>query len=60
MLPKSLHTVTVLATVARMLKAANPSLSNDQAVNNAIVSLGYTIEQDYYNLATMAIKKLSK
>ena len=68
--PKSLHTVTVLVVMAeQILKAAEfkssigatlSLISVSDAVYKALDSLGYPSNADFYGLADMAIKKLNK
>lgn len=58
-IPKSLHTVTVLVTVAKLIQASTP-YSNAGAVNAALVLLGYDPATDTYELATKATKQLNK
>ena len=58
-IPKSLHTVTVLVTVAKLLQQQH-SYPVWKAVAEAAIALGYTTEQDSYGLMDMAEKKLNK
>jgi len=58
-LPKSLHTVTALIAVAKLIKQGNPQ-SNQDAVLSALAVLGYTEEQDTYKLTLQAVAKLNK
>ena len=59
MIPKSLHTVTVLVTIAKLLKAQH-NYPKWKAVAEAAITLGYATEQDVYHLMDMAEKKLNK
>ena len=59
MIPKSLHTVTVLVTLAKLLKAQH-SYPNWKAVAEAAIVLGYALDQDTYGLMDAAEKKLNK
>lgn len=58
--PKSLHTVTVLVVMARMVRAARPAFTVEQCIQTALEQLGYTVEQDIYKLTEQALKKLNK
>lgn len=64
-LAKSLHTVTVLARVAK-LHLLTSSISGDRhlnhamAVDRALETLGLTGQPDTYGLAAQAIKQLNK
>lgn len=58
--PKSLHTVTTLVAVAKLIKANAPTLDNAKAVEQALNVLGYNIEFDEYKLTEQALKKLNK
>lgn len=60
MIPKSLHTVTVLVTMARYIKASAPGGSDSYYVHLAVATLGYTDECDTYSLIHQAIKKMAK
>jgi hypothetical protein len=51
-LPKSLHTVTVLVNVARVLRA--PTETAESAVSRALIVLGYADTPDAYGLADKA------
>ena len=58
--PKSLHTVTVLVTMAKLIQDAKPYYTPYDAVYAAVSALGYPAEADHYSLAQQAFKKLSK
>lgn len=58
--PKSLHTVTVLVAMARLILDARPYYTPYDAVYASLSALGYPSESDYYSLAQQAFKKLSK
>ena len=60
MIPKSLHTVTVLVTMARYMKAFTPGGSDSYYVHLAVSTLGYVDESDTYSLIHQAIKKMGK
>lgn len=65
MIPKSLHTVTVLVQVTRHLydtreQWTDNDLSIDQCLLRAIDILGYTGADDVHGLTLQALKKLSK
>jgi hypothetical protein len=57
-LPKALHTVTVLVRVARALQPANPHASNGGLVRLAIIALGYTDAADPHGLLESALKQM--
>ena len=57
-LAKSLHTVTAIAAVARLIARTNPALTNESAVNAALVVLGYEGASDPYGLAARALASL--
>jgi hypothetical protein len=59
-LPKSLHTVTVLVAVAKLIQDTKLGYSAFDAVYQALVVLGYSSEEDHYSLALQALKKLNK
>lgn len=59
-LAKSLHTVTVLVRVARLLLKRDLAFSNVEAVHGALETLGLSDMPDTYGLAAQAIKQLSK
>lgn len=61
-LPKSLHTVTVLVRMVRLLRAfpANTNASNAALVNVALRELGYSDTPDSYGLAIAAVRQLDK
>lgn len=67
--PKSLHTVSVLVVMARTIYRASAfstsigtvySVSIPGAVHQALELLGYNVDADFYGLAEQAIKKLNK
>ena len=60
MVPKSLHTVTALINVAKLIKQSSPALENAKAVEQALNVLGYNIGFDDYKLTEQAIAKLNK
>ena len=59
-LAKSLHTVTVLVRVARLLLKRDLAFSNVEAVNGALQVLGLADMPDEYGLAAQALKQLNK
>ena len=59
-IPKSLHTVTVLVAMARIIRAQRPQYTVQDAVYQALHQLDYAPEKDCYGLAEQAIKRLSK
>lgn len=59
-LAKSLHTVTVLVRVARLLLKRDLAFSNVEAVNGALQVLGLDDMPDSYGLAVQAVKQLNK
>lgn len=59
-LPMSLHTVSVLVAVAKLIQDTKPDHSAFDAVYQALVVLGYSSESDHYSLALQALKKLNK
>ena len=58
--PKSLHTVTVLITMAKLIQETRPHYTKEDAVYKALETLGYTSTADHYGLALQALKKLNK
>ena len=66
MLPKSLHTVTVIVNVARecdrtaIAVAANSTVRAYDAVKNALLVLGYQSAEDTYGLADKARAQLAR
>lgn len=58
--PKSLHTVTVLVAMSRLILDAKPHYTAYDAVYAAMSALGYPAEADHYSLAQQAFKKLNK
>lgn len=57
---KSLHTVTVLVRVARLLIKQNLACSNVDALMDALDALGLSEMPDTYGLIEQALKQLSK
>lgn len=59
-LAKSLHTVSALVSVARLLLQQNPTLGHFHAVQGALCALGYPIDAaaDPYGLAARAVAVL--
>lgn len=60
MIPKSLHTVTALVSVARHLRESNGRLSALQAICAANKVLGYDGVADVHGLTGKALKVLAK
>jgi len=60
LVPKSLHTVTVLVTLAKLIKETRPHYTSEDAVYKALDTLGYASTADHYGLALQALKKLNK
>lgn len=61
MIPKSLHTVTVLVNVSLILADVyGQSVSNTELVDLAAAHLGYADAPDVYSLKDQAVKKLDK
>lgn len=58
LIPKSLHTVTVLVVMARMLMRQGQE--PERALHWAALELGYLPEQDGYKLIDQALRKLTK
>lgn len=59
-LPKSLHTVTVLVAMARLIRAQRPQYTAEDAVYQAMYQMGYSAESDHYGLVAQAVKKLNR
>lgn len=59
-LAKSLHTVTVLVRIARLLLKRDLAYSNVEAVAGALDILGLSEMPDTYALARQAVKQLRK
>lgn len=57
---KSLHTVTVLVRVAKLIKSTNASLDNGTALGQALLALGLNGLFDEYELTIAARKQLDK
>lgn len=60
MIPKSLHTVTVIVAVARELAALGSRPQYGDHVADAVAVLGYADAHDAYGLADKARKALAK
>ena len=58
--PKSLHTVTVLVAMSRLILDSKPHYTVADTVYKALETLGYPAESDNYGLALQALKKLNK
>ncbi len=59
-LAKSLHTVTVLVNVTRIIRGAHPHLSVEGALRCATEGLGYGYAPDPHGLADKALAILAK
>ena len=59
-LAKSLHTVTVLVSVARHLKSQSTFMTWEYAVEVALTILGYGVAPDPYHLKLAALKQLER
>ncbi len=59
-IPKSLHTITVLARVARLVKPQHPNASDEQLIAIAAIELGYVDAADPYMLKFKALKALQQ
>ena len=57
---KSLHTVTVLVTMARVLQDNGKYPTAQDAVIEAAALLGYTPDMDTYGLIAAAVKKMNR
>jgi len=55
---KSLHTITVIAQVATMIRTTNSADSIDGAVEMALQILGLAGKPDVYGLAAKAVKSV--
>lgn len=64
MIPKSLHTVSVLVAVAKretdVARIMAQSIDAAAAVERAAYILGYSTESDVYQLKAAAVRKLEK
>lgn len=60
MIPKSLHTVTVIVAIARELAALGSRPQHGDHVADAVAVLGYVDAPDAYGLADKARKALAK
>lgn len=58
-LPKSIHTVSAIVNVARLIMA-NTTATQAAAVRDALEALGYSPENDPYGLAATALRQLEK
>ncbi len=58
-IPKSLHTVTVLVNVARVIQRVTDE-TNSSAVQSARLALGYGDTPDTYDLAAKAVKAMGQ
>lgn len=56
-LPKSLHTVTVIVRVARLLQRERNE-TRDSAVVSAFEALGYSVDADPYDLRGQALRQM--
>lgn len=59
-IPKSLHTVTVLVRLARLLARLHPHATHEGLVGLAVIELGYVAAADTHGLAAAALKVMSK
>lgn len=57
---KSLHTVTVLVTVAQLVQQQGKCPTAHSAVLEAVKLLGYTEDQDAHGLIAAAVKKMNR
>lgn len=57
---KSLHTVTVLVTVAQLVQAQGQCPTAQAAVLKAVELLGYDVAQDLHGLIAQAVKKMNR
>jgi len=60
MIPKSLHTVTVIVQLTKHLHAAKPQFPVETSLFKALDILGYIDAPDVHGLTLQALKKLSK
>lgn len=60
MIPKSLHTVSVLVAVAKLMQSHLTGLTACDYVDLAANSLGYADESDTYALKAAAVRKLER
>ena len=58
-MPKSLHTVTVLVRVAALFQRYE-NCAAEEALDLALIQLGYGAAPDDYGLAASALKQLTK
>ena len=62
-LPKSLHTITAIVRVARLIfdtaAKANDPITKAGAVEEAVAALGYATASDPHGLAAKALAQLS-
>ena len=57
-LPKSLHTITALIAMAKVLKAHRGITSNELAVEEAVAEFGLTERPDAHGLAAYSVKMM--
>lgn len=57
-LPKSLHTVKVLARVARAIRPMHPHATPEGLIGLGLLALGYVEFTDDYGLRAAALKQL--
>jgi hypothetical protein len=60
MIPKSLHTVTVLVQLTRHLQSMQPGCPIEACLFKALDILGYIDAPDVHSLVAQALKKLRK
>lgn len=60
MIPKSLHTVTVLVALTKHLHSAKPDFPIETCLFKALDILGYINAPDIHGLVAQAMKKLTK
>ena len=60
MIPKSLHTVTVLVAMAKYMKASVPGGSDTYYLHLALATLNYGFVDDKHPLILQALKKMGK
>lgn len=58
-IPKSLHTITAIANVARFIKTVHTHADDAAAIRSAVIVLGYIDTPDTYELAAKALKALN-
>ena len=57
-LPKSLHTVTVLVRMARLIEQYEPNIPWSEAVATVLIEMGLNDKPDTYGLKQAALKQL--